>query len=150
MSPADILSRLRRFLLIFSVMLFGGAVVELWLVDHMENAVQLIPFVLCGLGTLAALVALFRPQRASIWALRVVMAVVVCGSLYGIYEHITNNIAFQREIDPQATTRNMILSALGGANPLLAPGILAVAAALALAVTYRHPALGNDNDEATD
>lgn len=146
MSPDDILLRLRRFLLILSVMLFGGAVAELWLVDHMEDAVQLIPFVLCGLGMLAALAALFRPRRATVMALRVCMGVVACGSLYGVYEHIVNNIAFQREIDPQANTPQMILSALGGANPLLAPGILAVAAALALAVTYRHPALHKGHD----
>jgi hypothetical protein len=33
---------------------------------------------------------------------------------------------------------------LGGENPLLAPGILAVAAMLALAATYYHPALSDE------
>jgi hypothetical protein len=147
MTSADILSRLRRFLLVFSVSLFGGTVVELSLVNHTEDAVQLIPFVLCGLGSVAALVALLRPQRATMLGLRVCMGLVVCGSLFGIYEHLESNVEFQREINPRQPTGSMMLSALGGANPLLAPGMLAVAGVLALAVTYHHPALGDDDEE---
>ena len=146
MGPADILSRLRRFLLVFSVLLFGGTVVELSLANHTEDAVQLIPFVLCGLGSVAALVALLRPQRATMLGLRICMGLVVCGGLFGIYEHLESNVEFQREIYPNESTGSMILSSLGGANPLLAPSILAVAGVLALAVTYHHPALG-DGDE---
>jgi len=147
MSPADILSRLRRFLLVISILLFGGTVVELSLVNHTEDAVQLLPFVLCGLGSVAALVALWRPQRATVWGLRICMGLVVCGSLFGIYEHLESNVEFQREINPNEPTGSMMLSALGGANPLLAPGMLAVAGVLALAATYHHPALGDGDKE---
>ncbi|MDQ3256596.1 MAG: hypothetical protein M3R15_22360, partial [Acidobacteriota bacterium] len=98
MTSADILSRLRRFLLVFSVLLFGGTVVELSLVNHMEDAVQLIPFVLCGLGSMAALVVLWRPQRATVLGIRICMGLVVGGSLFGIYEHLESNVEFQREI----------------------------------------------------
>ncbi|HEX8472752.1 MAG TPA: hypothetical protein VF666_01840 [Pyrinomonadaceae bacterium] len=149
MSPADILSRLRRFLLVLSVSLFGGAVLELWLVNHTEDAVQLIPFVLCGFGSLAALAALFRPRRATVWCLRVCMLLVLCGALFGIYEHVENNIAFEREINPAARTGDVLWSALGGANPLLAPGVLAVAAILSLAAAYRHPAT-SEHEETND
>lgn len=142
MSPADILSRLRRFLLVLSVLLFGGTVIELSLVNHTEDAVQWLPFVLCGLGAVAALAALWRPRRATMLSLRICMGLVMCGALFGIYEHLANNVAFQREINPRQPTGDLMLSALGGANPLLAPGILAVAGVLALAVTYHHPALG--------
>ena len=138
MSPAEVLSRLRRFLLAFSVLLLGGSLVELFLVEHTEDAVQLIPFALCGLGALAALAALFKPRRATVWALRVCMILVVAGSLYGVYEHVSNNLAFQKEVNPNAPTGEMLRGALGGANPLLAPGILAAAAALALAAVYRQ------------
>jgi hypothetical protein len=40
-----------------------------------------------------------------------------------------------------------LLSAVAGANPLLAPGTLAVAAVLALVASYNHPALENKNEE---
>ncbi|HEX8633843.1 MAG TPA: hypothetical protein VF703_06800 [Pyrinomonadaceae bacterium] len=147
MSPAVVLSRLRRFLWVFSVLLLGGALLELWLIEHTEDPVQFIPFGLCGLGALATLAALVRPQRATLMVLRVCMAIVVLGSLLGVYLHVESNLALQREISPNATTGATLYGALGGANPLLAPGILAVAAVLALAATYRHPALGNEPEE---
>jgi len=141
MSPADILSRLRRFLLVLSILLFCGTVVELLLVKHWGDVVQLIPFVLCGLGSITVFVGLIRPRRATVLALRWCMILVVCGSLFGIYEHLTNNIAFQHEIKPNAPMADVLVSAIAGGNPLLAPGTLAVAAVLALAATYYHPAL---------
>jgi thiol:disulfide interchange protein len=142
MTPADVLSRLRRFLLAFSFVLLGGALFELWLIGHTEDPVQFIPFVLCGLGMVAALAALARPRRATLWVLRACMALVVLGTLLGIYLHVEGNYALQREISPRAGASAALFGALGGANPLLAPGILAVAAVLALAATYRHEALG--------
>ena len=141
MSPGEVLSRLRRFLLVFSVLLLGGSLVELFLVEHTEDAVQLIPFALCGLGALSALAALFRPGRATLLALRACMLLVVAGSLYGVYEHVSNNLAFLREVHPNASGGEALWGALGGANPLLAPGILAAAAVLALAATYRQEAM---------
>lgn len=147
MSPADTLFRLRRFLLVFSILLLGGTVVELLLVNHKEDVVQLIPFVLCALGSGVLLLVLFRPRRTTLLGLRVCMGLVVCGSLFGIYEHFANNIAFQREIKPNAPLTDVLMSAVAGGNPLLAPGMLAVAAVLALAATYYHPALENKTRE---
>ncbi len=148
MTSAEILSRLRRFLLVFSIVMLGGAVIELWLVNHKEDWLQLIPFALSALGTAAALAALLRPRRATLWALRVCMALVAGGTLLGVYLHLDGNLGFQREIDPGAPTGDMLLNVLRGANPLLAPGVLAVAALLACAATYHHPAFShNDNAE---
>jgi hypothetical protein len=141
MSPADILSRLQRFLLVLSILLFCGTVVELLLVNHKEDFVQLIPFVLCGMGVIAASLMLFRPRRSTVLTVRVCMILVVSGSVFGIYEHLTNNITFQREIKPNAPMTDVLVSAIAGGNPLLAPGTLAIAAVLALAATYYHPAL---------
>lgn len=114
------------------------------LVKHWEDVVQLIAFAACGLGIIAAVIVLVRPRRLTVRLLRVCMALVTLGSLYGIFEHLRNNIAFEREIHPNAPTGDIFFNALGGATPLLAPGILAAAAVLALAAAYRHPAT-NDN-----
>lgn len=144
MSPSVVLARLRRFLLVFSALVLCGALVELWLARHTENWTQLVPFVLCGLALLTLVVALVRPRGGPLWALRAAAVLLLAGSFYGVYEHYTNSVAFQREIDPSGAARDALVAALGGPNPLLAPGILAAAAALALAATYRHPALGED------
>ncbi len=141
MIDAVVLLRLRRFLLTTSALLFAGTLGELWLINHTEDPVQFIPFVLCGMGLLVLLVVRLRPRRATMLTLRAVMALVILGSLVGVYLHVESNLAFVREIQPNAPAREAVFGALGGANPLLAPGILALAAMLALAATYYHPAL---------
>ena len=147
MRSAVILLRLRRLLLGFSALLFVGTVIELWLTEHTDGVVQLIPFALCGVGLVAVLVVLIHPQPVPVLGLRVCMGVVVLGSLFGVYEHIENNIAFEREIHPNAPTGDIVMGALGGANPLLAPGILAVAAMLAMGATYQQSAFGKSIQE---
>jgi hypothetical protein len=121
--------------------MFGGTVVELLLLGHFKTATQLIPFVLCALGLSAIGWALARPSRASLLFLRASGALIALGSLFGAYEHITENIAFQLETKPASTTFELLKVAVSGANPLLAPGVLAFAALLAAAATYYHPAL---------
>ena len=147
MSDAEILVRLRRFLLVTAVLLFVGAIVELWLVGHSENAIQWIPFVLCGLGIVVVVAVITLPRRATMRALRVTMVLVFLGSLFGVYEHVMGNVAFLREVNPNADGRETVMAAVGGGNPLLAPGILALAAVLATAVTYQHPVLRKDKAE---
>ena len=71
----------------------------------------------------------------------IAMLVGLVGSLFGIYEHLEHNIEFALEIRPNAAVADVFWGALAGANPLLAPGILAFMAILALAATYYHPAL---------
>jgi hypothetical protein len=63
--------------------------------------------------------------------------IAIC-SLIGFYEHMSNNLAFQMEIQPNATTGEYIQAMLEGANPVLAPGILTLGAVIGLAATYQH------------
>jgi hypothetical protein len=143
MTTAEVLRRLRLFLLVLSSLLFIGTLVELWLVNHTEDAIQWLAFVLAGLGLIATLSVLVRRGRKTVLVLRACMLVVVLGSLFGIYEHVSNNIAFEREIHPNATFSQVVWKGLSGANPLLAPGTLAVAGLLALASTYKYSVTGD-------
>ncbi len=138
MNVADVLRRLRRFLLLLSIVLFGGALVELWLVGHTEGWIQWIPFVLCAAGLLTSGFVLLKPNAVTVGLLRVCMAAVVLGTLFGVYEHVVGNIAFAREVDPAASTSTLAWKGVEGANPLLAPGILAISALLAWSATYRY------------
>jgi hypothetical protein len=140
MSAERTLAQLRRFLLSVSAGLCVGTVIELSLTEHTQG-IQLLPFGLCGVGLLAVLWMLLRPGRAAAFSLRAVMGLVALGSLFGVYEHLEHNAGFYLEIQPNAATSEVIWGALSGANPLLAPGILALAALLACAATYDHPVL---------
>ena len=144
MDTTTIAQRLRTFLLVLAGSMCAGTIVELLLAEHTETLVQLIPFVLCGLGLLAVAAALFRPRRATLLALRAVMGLLLAGSLLGVYEHFAGNLAFEQEIRPAATFGAVWMEVLKGAAPLLAPGILAVVAVMAIASTYYHPALARD------
>lgn len=141
MSAEIVLHRLRRFLLALAGFMSIGTGVELALAEHWEGAVQILPFVLCGLSFLVIVAVLFRPQPRVVYVLRWVMGITLAGSLFGIFEHIEHNLEFAQEIRPNAAVADLFFDALGGANPLLAPGILAFTALLALAATYYHPLL---------
>ncbi len=133
--------RYRLFLLGLAAWMCVGAIIELILSKHYEDPAQLIPFALCGLGLVVLVAVLLRPVRATLYALRGVMALVIFGSLFGIWEHLESNLSFELEMRPGSGVGDVWLQALQGAAPLLAPGILAVAAIIAIAATYAHPAL---------
>ncbi len=141
MTSQTIEQRQRRFLLLVSAAICVGTVLELLLTEHMGSAIQYVPFVLCGLGLTIVLLVLFRSKRRTLLALRIVMIIVALGSGFGMVEHLEHNVAFEMEIRPNATISEVWLDALQGANPLLAPGILALAAVLAIGATYYHPLL---------
>ncbi len=131
----------RRFLLVVAGGLFVGTVIELILAEHYQDAVQWIPFGLSAMGLLLVVWAWLRPQAQSFKALRYGMIVIAAGSLFGVYEHLVHNFGFELEIRPNATASQVLFDALAGANPLLAPGTLFLAALLAYAATYKHPLL---------
>jgi hypothetical protein len=148
MPPLSVEQRLRMFLLWLSAWLCVGTIVELFLAKHYDDPIQLIPFALCGLGLIAVAAALRWPQRAQLLALRGVMSLLLLGSLLGVYQHLINNFAFELDMRPSAVWSDVWFQALRGAAPLLAPGILAVAAVVAIAATYAHPALAGRNADA--
>jgi hypothetical protein len=138
MSTAEVLRRLRLSLLVLSSLLFAGTLLELSLVNHTEGAIQWSAFVLAGIGLLVTLSVLARRGPVTVSLLRWCMFLVIVGSLFGIYQHVSNNIAFEREIQSNATWSHLMWKGLSGANPLLAPGTLAVAGLLSLAGTYKY------------
>jgi hypothetical protein len=146
MTAETILARLRSFLLWVAGGMFVGTVIELWLTEHTESLVQLIPFGLCGLGLLMVVLGLSYPRRATLLALRVSMFVIAAGSVFGLYQHLSGNLAFELEIHPGASLAEALPATLSGVAPLLAPGILMLAALLALAATYYHPALSQRSE----
>jgi hypothetical protein len=135
---AEVLRQLRRFLLALSIMLFAGAIVELWLVGHTQSWLQWIPFVLSAMGSATVFIVLFRSTPATVRVLRVSMGVIVLGTLLGVYEHISGNIELEREVNPTANSSRLLWRGVTGGNPLLAPGVLAIAALLAVSATYRY------------
>lgn len=149
MSEEAIVRRLRRVLIGLAVFMLAGTLGELLVIEHFQETEQYIPIVMCVVALIAMGAAIARPQRLTLQTLRAVMIVLGLVSLLGLYYHITGNFAFELEIRPNATLGEVFLDALGGANPLLAPGVLGIAAVMALAWTYYHPALKSESAHET-
>src|SRR4051812_14484542 len=94
------LGAIRRLLL--AILLIGmiGTAVELLLLDHDEDATQLIPLILLAAGTAAVLWNAAGRRRVSAIAVQVVMALFVVSGFLGLYFHYGANVEFQHEIDP--------------------------------------------------
>ena len=146
LSSDRVLSRLRTFLLALSAFMALGTIFELVLTEHWEGPPQILPFILCALSFLVIVAVLFKPSRGTIRIMRWVTGITFLGSLFGVFEHLEHNFGFAQEIQPNAASNELLWKTLSGANPLLAPGILAFLALLALAATYYHPALQQQND----
>src|SRR4051794_23321439 len=102
MTGEAITGRLRRWLLLLAAGAFLATLGELWMENHGQQPHQFIPWILCLGGLLALVLALVRPGKATITALRLVMVVVGLGGLGGIAVHLLENLSFQRDVHPTA------------------------------------------------
>jgi hypothetical protein len=116
---------------------WAGSIIELLLAEHTGDWVQYIPFAVSALGVVAVVAALRVPGLRSIQFLRGVCALAIVASLIGGYKHFAANYELEAEVNASATMGTWIWGALFGASPLLAPGVLALAAVLAWAATWR-------------
>jgi putative flippase GtrA len=133
--------RLRRFLLAVTAAIYLGTIFELVLIGHYQETLQWTPFLISDIGFIILLVVWFKPSKKALVVLRWVMILTALGSLLGVYLHFTGNLAFTREINPSFTLAESIWPAMKGSYPLLAPGILFLAAVLGCAATWKHPLL---------
>ena len=124
--------------------LLVGTIVELVLLGHYEDPMQLVPFALCALGLVAIGLVWRWRGRLAVLAFRAVMAALALGTLVGAYEHVLGNLEFVLETQPSLDLASTVLAVLTGRDPLLAPGVLVVVAVLALASAYATSELPTD------
>lgn len=142
MNELSALSCLRNNLFTLAALLFCGTIAELLAAKHYQSPTQFVPFGLCGLGLITVARASKRPNPNIIAGARAIMVVIVCGSLWGIYELITGNLSFVDEVRPHASGMTVLRATLQGGDPILAPGVLAVAAFVTILATFaRTPEL---------
>jgi hypothetical protein len=139
MKIEEVLKRLRVFLLWFSVFIFAGALVELLALKHYGEDLQWVPLVLCPLGIVLALMFLAKPSKGILKILRIGMWGIAAGGLVGTFIHVSGNLERILEAGRSVNLLGLFYAIAGGRNPLLAPGTLIIAAAMALAAAYHHP-----------
>jgi hypothetical protein len=130
------LVRLRSLLFLLAASLYCGTIADLLAAKHYQSLLQFVPFGLCALGLVTVALVWKRPEPRIVAAARFAMLVIAGGSLLGIYEHIAGNLNFVHEVRPHADGMTLLKATLQGGDPILAPGVLAVAAAVTILATF--------------
>ena len=144
----DTVGTLRTALL--ATLLFGsaGALLELLLIQHDEDAWQYIPLVLIGLSFLVAGWHIARQDAASVRALQLTMVLFIGAGMLGVLLHFNGAAEFQIEIDPSQDRWSLLGKVLRAkAPPVLAPGLMIQLGLLGLIYSFRHPALARRGAE---
>ena len=131
-----VMTTIRRMLAGILLLGMSGTFIELLLLGHDEDRIQLIPLVALGAGVL---VVCWHAAAASLLTARIVrgvMLVFLVAGVAGVYYHYSANVEFQRESDPSLAGRELLWSVLRAKVPL-APGVMVQLGLLGLVYTYR-------------
>ena len=139
------LAAIRRILLAILIVGLAGMATELVVLEHDEEATQLIPLVLIGLAFAAIGWHAAHRSAASLAAFRITMVLIIAAGVLGVYLHYEANVEFQREVDPSIAGRALFWKALAAKTPPpLAPGSMAQLGLLGLAYSFRYPVRHRD------
>jgi hypothetical protein len=134
---AGTLGMLRLWILGVLVLGLLGTVVELVLLSHYEQPLQLVPVVLL---VLALVVLVWHVMGHSALSLRVLlglMVLFVLAGFAGLAAHFYGSAEFQLELEPSLSTWELLDKVMRAkAPPLLAPGMMMQLGLLGLAYVF--------------
>jgi hypothetical protein len=137
------LSRLRLIVLALVGAGLIGTAVELALLAHDEDAIQIIPFVAIGAAVGALVWRLIQPRRVATRAVQITMCALIVVGLTGVVLHYRANMEFQLELDKSLGGWPLMMKVLEAkAPPALAPANMALLGLVGLAGLYRETSGG--------
>lgn len=120
-TDASLLRRALRALVLFGT---TGLFAELVLLEHWHDSTQAIPLALLAMALAVTGLHVVSPTRRSAWLFQRVMGALVIVGALGVILHLRGNFEFEREILSDRAQGSILLRALQGATPTLAPGAL--------------------------
>ena len=116
----------------YTAMLIGTAL-ELALLNHFEDTLQLIPVI--GVGVCLVLLVFTALTKLGIFIRinSIILPVIALIGVYGVYLHFGVNMEFEQEMRPNADYMHWVKSSFTGAIPVLAPASLIVLSLLGYA-----------------
>jgi hypothetical protein len=136
--PDDMLRRVRRWILFILVAGLTGSGVELLLIEHYEEAWQLIPLVLAAASLGVIGWHLGSGSQASVRVLQAMMMLCVAAGALGVALHFRGAADFQLEIDPTISRSILVQKVMRAkAPPVLAPGVMIQLGLLGLVYAHR-------------
>ena len=134
---ADPLGMLRLWILGVLVLGLLGTVVELVLLSHYEQPVQLVPVVLIVLALIVLAWHVMGHSAASLRVLMGLMILFVLAGFAGFVAHFYGSAEFQLDLEPSLSTWELLEKVMRAkAPPLLAPGMMMQLGLLGLAYVF--------------
>jgi hypothetical protein len=134
---ADPLGMLRLWILGVMVLGLLGTVVELVLLSHYEQPVQLVPVVLLVLALIVLTWHVIGHSAASLRVLMGLMVLFVLAGFAGFAAHFYGSAEFQLDLEPSLSTWELLEKVMRAkAPPLLAPGMMMQLGLLGLAYVF--------------
>ena len=134
----------RHILSLVLLVAFVGTFVELLLLEHDEDALQIIPLVLLAGSAVSLLSATLYPRVIVVSLFRVMMGLLIVAGALGLVLHYRANLEFQRDLTPTLGSMELFWKVLAAkAPPALAPAVLAQLGCLGLVYAYRLPVRSN-------
>lgn len=133
---------LRRGILGVAILGTAAMTVELLLIGHYASSNQTIPLAVAALALVALVWVALAPSLVAIRLLQLAMLVTAGTGITGIALHFQSNVATLRHDEPALAGADLIWRVVTTpAPPALAPGVMVQIGLLGLLVSYRHPAL---------
>ena len=98
-----------------------GTLLELYLLNHYENILQLIPVFCIAIALINSMFIYFRRSKASFNIFKIVLFLTSISGISGVFFHLQANYGFEQEIKPTANFWELFLESISGAFPVLAP-----------------------------
>ncbi len=116
----------KRIILLAFIFMMVGTLFELYLLEHYEDSLQLIPIIGIGLALLMMPVLYFKRTITLSKLFTFILIGISLSGMYGVFLHLKGNFEFEQEMKPTAGDWDLFTESLSGAFPALAPLSLVV------------------------
>ena len=112
---------LKKVIVLAFLFMLIGTLLELYLLNHYENILQLIPVFCIAIALINSMFIYFRRSKASFNIFKIVLFLTSISGISGVFFHLQANYEFEQEIKPTANFWELFLESISGAFPVLAP-----------------------------
>ena len=112
---------LKKVIVLAFLFMTIGTLLELYLLNHYENILQLIPVFCIAIALINSMFIYFRRSKASFNIFKIVLFLTSISGISGVFFHLQANYEFEQEIKPTANSLELFLESISGAFPALAP-----------------------------
>ena len=111
----------KKMIVLALLFMMIGTLLELYLLDHYEDAFQLIPVLCIAFSLINLIILFFKRSKIMVKLFKLVLVLTSFSGIYGVFLHLQSNFEFEQDMKPTATNWELFFESLSGALPTLAP-----------------------------